>query len=65
LAGVHGLWAGIGAYRMSPAQVVAAVDAARQHRADGVILFSYDSLVDPSNKSDYLADVGRAAFSSR
>ena len=65
LAGSRSLWAGIGAYRMLPAQVVAAVNTARRERADGVILFSYDSLVDPANSADYLAEVGRGAFGSQ
>ena len=65
IAGTHGLWAGIGAYRMSPAQIVTAVRSARQQRVDGVILFSYDSLADPSRGPDYLAQIGRAAFTDQ
>ncbi|MCC7417206.1 MAG: family 10 glycosylhydrolase [Acidobacteria bacterium] len=65
LAGAHGLWAGIGAYRMPSAQIVEAVRNARRQRADGVILFSYDSLVDPARGGDGLAQVGRAAFGER
>jgi len=38
------LWAGIGAYRLSQAGVIDKVRAAREVAADGVILFSSDSL---------------------
>lgn len=65
LAGTRPVWAGIGAYRLSPAQIVSAIQSARQQGAGGVILFSYDSLTDPARGPDYLALVGRAAFSSQ
>lgn len=65
LAGTHGVWAGIGAYRLSPAQIVTAVQSARRQGVGGIILFSYDSLTDPARGPDYLAQVGRAAFSSQ
>jgi uncharacterized lipoprotein YddW (UPF0748 family) len=56
-------WAGIGAYRLSPAQTVDNIHTARKLGAAGVILFSYDSLSDPRLVSpDYLAQVARAAF---
>jgi len=58
------VWAGIGAYRLSPAQTVANIRTARRLRADGVVLFSYDSLVDPRRAAqDYLGVVSRSAFS--
>jgi uncharacterized lipoprotein YddW (UPF0748 family) len=57
------IWAGIGAYRLSPAQTVQNIQTARKLGAAGVILFSYDSLSDPHLAvPDYLAQVARAAF---
>ncbi|MEW5982870.1 MAG: family 10 glycosylhydrolase [Acidobacteriota bacterium] len=56
------VWAGIGAYRLSPEQVVQHVDTARSVRADGIVLFSYDSLVHPPRGPDYLSRLGDAAF---
>jgi uncharacterized lipoprotein YddW (UPF0748 family) len=63
IAGTHPLWAGIGAYRLAPAQIAGDVRSARGLGVGGIILFSYDSLTDPSRGPDYLAQVGRAAFS--
>lgn len=60
--GRHPLWAGIGAYRLSPEQIAENVRAARRAGAAGIILFSYDSLTDPSRGPDYLTQVARAAF---
>jgi uncharacterized lipoprotein YddW (UPF0748 family) len=58
------IWAGIGAYRLSPAQTVTNIRTARRLGASGVILFSYDSLSDPRLAvPNYLAQVARAAFS--
>jgi uncharacterized lipoprotein YddW (UPF0748 family) len=65
IAGAHPLWAGIGAYRLSPDQIVAAVQSARRIGVAGIILFSYDSLSDPARGPDYLAAIGRAAFNSQ
>ncbi|HEV3061742.1 MAG TPA: family 10 glycosylhydrolase [Vicinamibacterales bacterium] len=65
VAGSHPVWAGIGAYRLSRAQIVDDVQTARRLGAGGIVLFSYDSLADPSRGPDFLARVGRAAFSSR
>jgi uncharacterized lipoprotein YddW (UPF0748 family) len=57
------VWAGIGAYRLSPAETLANIGTARRLRADGIVLFSYDSLVDPAQPArDYLTVVGRRAF---
>jgi uncharacterized lipoprotein YddW (UPF0748 family) len=56
------VWAGIGASRLSPTDIVASVRAARRLGAGGVILFSYDSLTGPSRGTEYLAQLGRAAF---
>jgi uncharacterized lipoprotein YddW (UPF0748 family) len=58
----HPLWAGIGAYRLSPDQIVENVQAARRIGAGGIILFSYDSLTEPPRGPDFLAQLGRAAF---
>jgi len=54
------VWAGIGAYRLSPAQTIDHIAAARSAGAAGVVLFSYDSLVE--SKGDPLGDIGRGAF---
>ena len=57
------VWAGIGAYRLSPAQTIANIATARRLGAHGVALFSYDSLTDPRQAPpDYLATVSRSAF---
>lgn len=57
------VWAGIGAYRLSPAETIANIQTARRLGADGVVLFSYDSLTNPRQSApDYLAVVGRGAF---
>jgi uncharacterized lipoprotein YddW (UPF0748 family) len=62
-AGSVPVWAGIGAYRLSPAQTIENIHAARKLGAAGVILFSYDSLIDPQQSvPDYLSTVGRAVF---
>jgi uncharacterized lipoprotein YddW (UPF0748 family) len=61
-AGPHPLWAGIGAYRLSQLEIVANVQAARRLGAGGIVLFSYDSLTGPTRGTEYLAQVGRAAF---
>jgi len=63
VAGSGSVWAGIGAYRLSPTQTLENIGVARRLGAAGIVLFSYDSLVDPSQPvQDYLAAVGRAAF---
>jgi uncharacterized lipoprotein YddW (UPF0748 family) len=61
-AGFRPVWAGIGAYRLTPAQTVQHIGAARRLGAAGVILFSYDALIAPPNTAATLADLGRAAF---
>jgi uncharacterized lipoprotein YddW (UPF0748 family) len=64
-AGSAAVWAGIGAYRISPAQTIENIETARRLGASGVVLFSYDSLVDPRHSSpDYIAVVGRSAFAT-
>ena len=59
------IWAGIGAYRLSPTQTIDNINTARKLGAAGVILFSYDSLTDPAAEPGYLSIVGRAAFDLR
>ena len=55
------MWAGIGAYRLTPAQTIDHIAAARRNGAAGVVLFSYDSLVE-STARDPLGAIGRVAF---
>jgi uncharacterized lipoprotein YddW (UPF0748 family) len=62
-AGTHAVWAGIGAYRLSPKETIDNIQTARRLGATGIVLFSYDSLVNPPQASpDYLSLVGRGAF---
>lgn len=64
-AGARAVWAGIGAYRLTPAQTIENIQTARRLGAAGVILFSYDSLTDPRQTTpDYLSLVGRGAFTA-
>jgi uncharacterized lipoprotein YddW (UPF0748 family) len=57
------LWAGIGAYKLDPAQVLAQIQEARRAGSAGYLLFSYDSMTDPAQPAaDYLERVGRAAL---
>ncbi|MDQ2921853.1 MAG: family 10 glycosylhydrolase, partial [Acidobacteriota bacterium] len=59
------VWAGIGAYRISADSTVEKINAARTLGSDGIILFSYDFTVRPSELNptgDYLDRVRRAAF---
>ena len=44
------------------ARTVENIETARRLGASGVILFSYDSLVQPPRGLDTLASIGRAAF---
>ena len=65
-AGSRRVWAGIGAFHLSPEQTIENIQTARRLGADGVILFSYDSLINPRQTApDYLPIVGRAAFADR
>src|SRR6266571_131107 len=45
----HEVWAGIGAYRIPPESTIEKIKVARELGAKGFVLFSYDSLVRPSN----------------
>jgi uncharacterized lipoprotein YddW (UPF0748 family) len=63
VAGGHSVWAGIGAYHLTPAQTLRNIEAARSLGAGGVLLFSYDSLTNPRQSvPDYLALIARGAF---
>jgi uncharacterized lipoprotein YddW (UPF0748 family) len=44
LAGKHAVWAGIGAFQLSPSATVENIRAARQLGAEGIVLFSFDNL---------------------
>jgi uncharacterized lipoprotein YddW (UPF0748 family) len=62
LAAGRTVWAGIGAYRLSSLRTIENIEIARRLGADGIVLFSYDSLVGSPHGRDYLPAVGRAAF---
>jgi uncharacterized lipoprotein YddW (UPF0748 family) len=63
IAGGRAVWAGIGAYRLSPAQTIENIESARKLGTAGFVLFSYDSLTGPKPPApDYLAAVSRGAF---
>ena len=65
IAGGRAVWAGIGAYRLTPTQTIDNINAARKLGTAGFVLFSYDSLTGPKPPApDYLATVSRAAFRS-
>ena len=51
------VWAGIGAYQLSPSATVENIRAARQLGAEGIVLFSYDNL-----NRGYVQTVANAAF---
>ena len=61
-AGSRPVWAGIGAYQLSPSQTVTHIAAAHKLGVAGVILFSYDALTAPPNGAGSVSDLGRAAF---
>jgi uncharacterized lipoprotein YddW (UPF0748 family) len=63
IAGGRAVWAGIGSYRLTPAQTIENIQTARRLGAAGVVLFSYDSLTGPKPPAaDYLGTVSRGAF---
>ena len=63
IAGRRDVWAGIGAWRLSPEQTIEYIGLARKAGAAGLILFSYDSLTGPAQaRSDYLDAIARSAF---
>jgi uncharacterized lipoprotein YddW (UPF0748 family) len=57
LAGTRSVWAGIGAYQLSPSATIENIRAARQLGAEGVVLFSYDNL-----DGKYVDAVAKGAF---
>ena len=57
------VWAGIGAYRLSARETIENISTARRLGVEGIVLFSYDSLISPPNGTEYLAAVARGAFS--
>lgn len=63
-AGARAVWAGIGAWRLSPDATVQNIQTARRLGASGIVLFSYDSLTNPQATPGYLEAVSRAAFAS-
>lgn len=59
------LWAGIGAWRQSPASSLDKIRAGRRLAVDGFVFFSYGQMVSRSEWSpsgDYLDRIGRQAF---
>lgn len=56
------LWAGIGANRLSQRETLDGIGAARRAGAQGIVLFSYDTLISPPKGSDFLSAIGRGAF---
>jgi uncharacterized lipoprotein YddW (UPF0748 family) len=64
-AGGRSVWAGIGAYRIPARDTIDNIQTARRLGANGIILFSYDSLINPREAADdYLSVVGRGAFTT-
>jgi uncharacterized lipoprotein YddW (UPF0748 family) len=61
-AGSRPVWAGIGAYQLTPSQTLGHIAMARKLGAAGIILFSYEALIAPPNSSDAVSELGRAAF---
>ena len=57
LAGSRSVWAGIGAFQLSPSATVENIRAARQLGAEGIVLFSYDNL-----DGKYVDAVAKEAF---
>jgi uncharacterized lipoprotein YddW (UPF0748 family) len=56
------VWGGIGAYRLSPQEVVGRVRLAQSLDVGGIVLFSYDSLAGGPLGPLQVVGVGRAAF---
>jgi len=55
-------WAGIGANRLSQRETIDGIGAARRAGAQGIVLFSYDSLISPPKGTEFLTGIGRGAF---
>lgn len=62
LAAGRPFWAGIGANRLSQRETIDGIGAARRSGAQGIVLFSYDSLISPPKGTDFLTGIGRGAF---
>jgi uncharacterized lipoprotein YddW (UPF0748 family) len=62
LARGHGLWAGVGAYRLDLPQTVQHIGLARAAGADGVIVFSYDAATSGPRGPETLVRLGQQAF---
>jgi uncharacterized lipoprotein YddW (UPF0748 family) len=62
IAGARPVWAGIGANRLSQRETLDDIVTARRAGANGVILFSYASLISPPKGTEYLSAIGRGAF---
>ena len=62
LAAGRPFWAGIGANRLSQRETIDGIGAARRAGAQGIVLFSYDSLITPPKGFDFLTAIGRGAF---
>lgn len=61
-AGSRPVWAGIGAYQMSPAQTLGHIAVANRLGAAGIILFSYEAISQQPNGAGSVSELGRAAF---
>jgi uncharacterized lipoprotein YddW (UPF0748 family) len=61
-AGSRPVWAGIGAYQLSPSQTLRHIAAADKLGAAGIVLFSYESLSALPNSAGSVSELGRAAF---
>jgi uncharacterized lipoprotein YddW (UPF0748 family) len=56
------VWAGIGAYRIAPESTIEKIRVTRELSAQGFVLFSYDSLVKPSERDpggNYIEQIKR------
>jgi uncharacterized lipoprotein YddW (UPF0748 family) len=62
LAAGRPFWAGIGANRLSQRETIDGIGAARRAGAQGIVLFSYDSLISPPKGTEFLTAIGRGAF---
>jgi uncharacterized lipoprotein YddW (UPF0748 family) len=65
VAGPNRVWAGIGSWRIPVESTLEKINAARELRARGLVLFSYDAAVRRSEfnpNADYLRRVSDAAF---
>jgi len=61
-AGSRPVWAGIGAYQLTPSQTLNHIATARKLGTAGIILFSYEALAAAPNTAGSVSELGRAAF---